>query len=91
MRQKLVDEVGELLTWREGQYVFVDGEVPSLQLVPLRIDVEALLTPAVVFIASTKSGKVHQAACISAKRISGAARVEVRTTDGFDLCRQCFR
>lgn len=91
MRQKLVDEIEELLSWREGQYVFVDGEVPSLQLVPLRIDVEALLTPAVVFIASTRSGKVHQPLCMSAKRISGAARVEVRTTDGFELCRQCFR
>ena len=91
MREKLVAEVDELLTWSDGQYVFVEGEVPSLQLVPLRIDVEALLSPAVIFIASTKSGKVHQQNCISAKRISGAARVEVRTTDGFELCRQCFR
>lgn len=91
MRTKLVDEVEDLLGWTDGRYVFVEGEVPSLQLVPLRIDVETLLTPAVVFIASTKSGKVHQPACMSARRISGAARVEVRTTDGFELCRQCFR
>lgn len=91
MRSKLADEIDELLTWTAGEYVFVDGEVPSLQLVPLRIEVEALLTPAVVFIASTKSGKVHQPSCMSAKRISGAARVEVRSTQGFELCRQCFR
>ncbi len=91
MRAKLVDEIEELRTWTTGQYAFVDGEVPSLQLVPLRIDVDALLVPAVVFIASTKSGKVHQPTCISVKRISGAGRVEVKSTDGFELCRQCFR
>jgi len=91
MRQKLQDELEELLTWREGQYVFVEGEVPSLQLVPLRLDLEALLAPPAVFVVSTKSGKVHQPGCLSAKRISGVARVEVRTTAGFDLCRQCFR
>ncbi|HYO76429.1 MAG TPA: PAS domain S-box protein [Thermoanaerobaculia bacterium] len=91
MRQKLAAEVDDFLTWTDGQYVFVEGELPSLQLVPLRIDVEALLSPAALFIASTKSGKVHRPTCMSAKRISGAARVEVRTTDGFELCRQCFR
>jgi PAS domain S-box-containing protein len=91
MREKLALEIDELLTWSEGRYVFVDGEVPSLQLVPLRIDVEALLAPAVVFIASSKSGKVHQPTCLSARRISGAARLEVKTTAGFDRCRQCFR
>ena len=42
-------------------------------------------------VASTKSGKVHNIGCISAKRISAGARVEVKTTDGFELCRQCFR
>jgi PAS domain S-box-containing protein len=91
MRDKLEAEVAELLTWRDGRYAFVEGEVPSLQLVPLRIDVDALLAPPVVYIASRKSGKVHQTTCMSAKRISGAARVEVLTTDGFDRCRQCFR
>lgn len=91
MRQKLAGELGELLTWTEGQYVFVEGEVPSLQLVPLRLDLEALLAPAAVFVVSTKSGKVHHPTCLSARRIAGAARVEVRTTAGFDLCRQCFR
>lgn len=91
MRRKLDDEVAELLTWTEGRYVFVDGEVPSLQLVPLRIDVDELLAPPMLFVASSKSGKVHQPTCISAKRISAAARVEVNTTEGFELCRLCFR
>jgi hypothetical protein len=91
MRAKLADEIEELRTWTTGQYVFVDGEVPSLQLVPLRIDVDALLAPAAVFIASAKSGKVHKPTCISVKRIGGAARIEAKSTDGFELCRQCFR
>ena len=91
MRAKLEDEIAELLTWREGRWAFVEGEVPSLQLVPLRIDVETLLAPPVIYIASRKSGKVHQTTCMSAKRISGTARAEVLTTEGFERCRQCFR
>jgi PAS domain S-box-containing protein len=133
MRTKVEDEIAELLTWTEGRYVFVEGEVPSLQLVPLRLDVETLIEPqaaapepvaeperqaepereaepqpqlelnleprsapepapqAVLFIASSKSHKVHQPTCISAKRITGSARVEVATTDGYERCRLCFR
>jgi PAS domain S-box-containing protein len=91
MRGKLNEEIAEVLTWTEGRYVFVEGAVPSLQLVPLRIDIEELLAPPVVYIASSRSGKVHQRACISVKRISAAARVESKTTDGFELCRLCFR
>jgi PAS domain S-box-containing protein len=91
MRRKLDDEIAELLTWTEGRYGFVEGAVPSLQLVPLRIDVEVLLTPPLLYIASTKSGKVHRPACVSVRRISAGARVEVKTTDGFERCRVCFR
>jgi PAS domain S-box-containing protein len=91
MRGKLEAEIAELLMWTDGRYVFVDGDVPSLQLVPLRIDVDVLLAPPVVYIASTKSGKVHHATCISAKRISAGARVQLKSTDGFELCRVCFR
>jgi hypothetical protein len=91
MRRKLGEEIDELLSWSEGRYVFVEGAVPSLQLVPLRIDVEELLAPPAVYIASSKSGKVHRATCISAKRISKVARVAASSTDGFELCRLCFR
>jgi PAS domain S-box-containing protein len=91
MRCKLEDEIAELLTWTGGRSVFVAGEVPSLQLVPLRLDVESLLAPQELFIASTRSGKVHRPTCLSAKRIRGAGRVESKTTDGFELCRLCFR
>ncbi|HYC58428.1 MAG TPA: PAS domain S-box protein [Thermoanaerobaculia bacterium] len=91
MRRKLADEIADLLAWTAGRYVFVEGDVPSLQLVPLRINVEELLAPPILYIASTKSRKVHHATCISAKRISVALRVETQTTEGFEPCRLCFR
>ncbi|MBV8516612.1 MAG: PAS domain S-box protein [Acidobacteria bacterium] len=139
MRTKVEDEIAELLTWKEGRYVFVEGDVPSLQLVPLRLDVETLIAPKplreaepepapqlelalelpvsapepeaapepapvavadvappaapppALFVASTKSRKVHQATCTSAKRITGAARVELASTEGYERCRLCFR
>jgi hypothetical protein len=43
MRQKANDEIAELSTWREAKYVFVEEEIPTLQLVPLRIDVAELI------------------------------------------------
>jgi len=94
MRSKMRDEIAELLTWDAGEYVFIEGDVPSLQLVPLRVDVEAILEaamePAPVFIASAKSRKVHQPTCVSARRLTGVARIEVSKTDGFEPCRLCF-
>ncbi|HEX8169796.1 MAG TPA: PAS domain S-box protein [Thermoanaerobaculia bacterium] len=110
MRAKVEDEIRELLAWTDGRYVFVEGEVPSLQLVPLRIDVESLLSapaddetpvdeppveealaPPLLYVASTKTKKVHLATCKSAKRITGAARLELATADGYERCRQCLR
>lgn len=94
MRSKLEDEIAELLTWNDALYAFIDGEVPSLQLVPLRIEVEPLIgkltAPPPVYIASKKGGKVHKESCLSAKRIRGASRVVVASTEGFDRCRMCF-
>jgi PAS domain S-box-containing protein len=43
MRQKAADEIRELSTWTEAKYVFVEEEIPTLQLVPLRIDVTELI------------------------------------------------
>jgi PAS domain S-box-containing protein len=97
MRTKLQDEIADLLTWTDGQYVFVEGDVPSLQLVPLRIDVEAIigdvesvLEPPAVYVASVKSGKVHMRGCVHARRLTGAARLEVPSTAGYERCRSCF-
>jgi PAS domain S-box-containing protein len=43
MRQKAEDEIRELSTWTDAKYVFVEEEIPTLQLVPLRIDVAELI------------------------------------------------
>jgi PAS domain S-box-containing protein len=43
MRQKAEEEIAELSAWKEAKYVFVEEEIPTLQLVPLRIDVAELI------------------------------------------------
>ena len=43
MRGKAEDEIRELSTWTDAKYVFVEEEIPTLQLVPLRIDVAELI------------------------------------------------
>ena len=43
MRQKAEDEIAELSAWKEAKYVFVEEEIPTLQLVPLRIDIAELI------------------------------------------------
>ncbi|MEA2338520.1 MAG: hypothetical protein QOE82_2527 [Thermoanaerobaculia bacterium] len=43
MRKKAEDEIAELSTWSEAKYVFVEEEIPTLQLVPLRIDATELI------------------------------------------------
>src|SRR5258706_4450490 len=43
MRQRAEEEIAELSTWREAKYVFVEEAIPTLQLVPLRIDVAELI------------------------------------------------
>jgi PAS domain S-box-containing protein len=102
MRAKVVDEVTELLEWRDAEWAFDEGQVASLKLVPLRIEVEQLLeiirgSAVEVVIVSTKSRKMHRESCISARRVSsialrvfygGEAEAEAA---GFERCRQCFR
>ena len=43
MRAKAEDEIGDLVEWREARYLFVDGPIPTLQLIPLRLDVAPLV------------------------------------------------
>lgn len=43
MLAKTEDEIADLFDWRDARYVFVDGEIPALQLVPLRIEVATLI------------------------------------------------
>lgn len=43
MRGKAEDEIESVIDWREGKWAFVEGNIPTLQVVPLRIDVAALV------------------------------------------------
>jgi PAS domain S-box-containing protein len=43
MRTKMEDEIADVFDWKDARYAFVEGEVPSLQLVPLRIEVAPLV------------------------------------------------
>ncbi|HEY4642894.1 MAG TPA: PAS domain S-box protein [Thermoanaerobaculia bacterium] len=43
MRTKMEDEIADVFDWKDAQYTFDEGEVPSLQLVPLRIEVASLV------------------------------------------------
>lgn len=43
MRTKMEDEIADVFDWKDAQWVFVEGEVQSLQLVPLRIEVASLV------------------------------------------------
>lgn len=48
MRSKAEEEIAELCSWRDAKFVFVEEEIPTLQLVPLRIDAAELLVHHVV-------------------------------------------
>ncbi len=43
MRAKAEEEIAELVEWREAKYLFVEGPIPTLQLIPLRLDVAPLV------------------------------------------------
>jgi len=43
MRRKAEEEILAVMEWDEAKYAFVEAELPTLQLVPLRIDVAALV------------------------------------------------
>jgi len=107
MRAKTEEEIAELFDWRDVRYVFVAGEIPALQLVPLRIEVAPLVVrrlnagseaPAPMLIASStaKAKKFHRASCNLASRIGEGVRIgfaseEEARAAGFEACRVCFR
>lgn len=43
MRTKAEQEIAELVQWRDATYVFAEGPIPTLQLIPLRLDVAPLV------------------------------------------------
>lgn len=104
MRTKMEDELGEAFEWKEAKWVFVEGEVPSLQLVPLRIEITPLVVqrlaqnevPLVGSSAPKSKKKYHRADCSVAARIAAKARVTFANekdaeAQGYEACRLCFR
>jgi len=45
MRRKAEEEIDATCGWTSARYAFVEGDIPTLQLVPLRIDVIELFEP----------------------------------------------
>jgi PAS domain S-box-containing protein len=43
MRAKAEEDIGALFGWTDARFAFVEGEIPTLQLVPLRIDAASLV------------------------------------------------
>jgi hypothetical protein len=43
MRAKAEEEIADLVEWRSAKYAFVEGPIPTLQLIPLRLDVAPLV------------------------------------------------
>ncbi len=96
MRQKVEAEIAQLQTWTDARWTFVEGEVPSLKLVPLRLSVEELLRPRPILFASPKTKKVHLETCIGIRRVARESRIEFASlhdavAQGFEQCRICMR
>lgn len=101
MRRKVEEAVADLVTWSDVRWAFVEGEIPSLQLVPLRMDVDAALQPvrAPMFVASSSaraSRKFHVPSCVSVRRIAlegrlGFASASEAAARGYEPCRICVR
>ena len=90
MRAKLDDEIEELRAWTtDGTSSWTGGAVAAARAVAHRRRRVARAAGGLHRL--DEVGKVHQPRCISAKRIGAAVRVEVKSTDGFELCRLCFR
>jgi PAS domain S-box-containing protein len=43
LRAKAEEEIAQVLRWRGAKYAFIEGDIPALQLVPMRIDVAVLV------------------------------------------------
>ena len=96
MRQKVEAEMARLQTWTDARWTFVEGEVPSLKLVPLRLSVEEVLRPRPALFASPKTKKVHLETCIGIRRVARESRIEFASLHdavarGFEQCRICMR
>lgn len=104
MRAKMEDEIAEVFDWKDATWVFAEGEVPSLQLVPLRVEITTLVVnrlagndARLVGSAAPKSKKkYHRADCTVAARIADKVRITFANGNdaigqGYEACRLCFR
>lgn len=105
MRAKMEDEIADVFDWKEARWVFVEGEVPTLQLVPLRLEVTPMIVrrlarpaaPMLVASSAPKSKKkYHRAECTVASRIAENVRRAFASEEeakggGYEACRLCFR
>ena len=96
MRRKVAQELAQVGEWREARWAFIDGDIPELKLVPLRIDVEQLLAPAPrPVIAAPASKHFHLENCVKMKRISRKMRITFASeseavAEGLEPCGMCI-
>ncbi len=43
MRLKAEEEIYDIFLWREGEFHFIDGELPQMEMVPLKVDVTGII------------------------------------------------
>ena len=43
MRLKAEEEIYDIFLWREGDFKFIDDEVPSMEMIPLQVDVTGII------------------------------------------------
>lgn len=60
MRTKMEDEIVDVFDWKDAQYTFDEGEMPSLQLVPLRIEVTPLVVKRLNNVLRPLSSVLHE-------------------------------
>src|SRR5213593_3731967 len=43
MRLKAEEEIYDIFLWREGEFRFLDGELPTMEMIPLQVDVTGII------------------------------------------------
>src|SRR6266581_6731032 len=43
MRLKAEEEIYDIFLWREGDFHFIDDELPTMEMIPLQVDVTGLI------------------------------------------------
>ena len=81
MRGKAEEEIAEFFTWRDARFAFVEEEIPTLQLVPLRIDVAELVVQQIDHRAVAVAAKSSGLGAIDVARIVDDAVVELVMDD----------